>query len=177
MIDVGSKVKIKGGQLKEGIVIELKDNFAFVNMENKNQWMPLSELEETSDDLVNRILKNDLDEGLDFILGVDAQRLLTEYKFNPYVLASSTKIQIFPHQIDEVMWALENPKILIADEVGLGKTIIAALVASELKARGLANKSLYVVPKSLVLKWRDELSGRFEEDVKLLNSEFVKVNP
>jgi len=177
MIDVGSKVKIKGIELKEGIIVELKDNFALVNLENTNQWKPISELEETSDELINRILKNDLDDGLDFILGIDAQRLLTEYKFNPYVLASSTKIQIFPHQIDEVIWALENPKILIADEVGLGKTIIAALVASELKARGLASKSLYVVPKSLVLKWRDELSGRFEEDVRLLNSEYVKVNP
>ena len=114
---------------------------------------------------------------MDFILGIDAYRLLTEYKFNPYVLASSTKIQIFPHQIDEVTWALENPRVLIADEVGLGKTIIAALVGSELKARGLANKSLYVVPKSLLLKWRDELNDRFEAGAQILNSEYVRVNP
>src|SRR5690349_13098190 len=113
MIDIGSKVKIKGTELVEGIVVELKENFALLNLENTNQWKPISELEETSDELINRILKNDLDDGLDFILGIDAQRLLTEYKFNPYVLASSTKIQIFPHQIDEVIWALENPKILI----------------------------------------------------------------
>ena len=50
---------------------------------------------------------------------------------------------------------------MIADEVGLGKTIIAAMIASELKARGLAGKTLYVVPKSLVLKWQDELMDRF----------------
>ena len=135
-----------------------------------------SDLEEISDELVSRILKNDLDEGINFILGVDAHRLLTEYKFNPYVLASSTKIQIFPHQIDEVIWALENPKIMIADEVGLGKTIIAALIASELRARGLANKALFVVPKSLVLKWKYELETRFDFDVEILDSTYLKVN-
>lgn len=177
MIEVGSKVKFKGDESKDGVVIEVKDGFAQVNIENKNEWKPISELEEISDELLNRILKNDLDDELDFILGVDAYRLLTEYKFNPYVLASSTKIQIFPHQIDEVIWALENPKILIADEVGLGKTIIAALVASELKARGLANKSLYVVPKSLLLKWQDELNDRFEANAQIVNAEYVKVNP
>jgi SNF2 family DNA or RNA helicase len=177
MIEPGSNVKLKGDELREGVVIEVKDNFAQVNVRNKNEWIPISELEERSDDVLNKILKNRLDDSLDFILGMDAYRLLTEYKFNPYVLASSTKIQIFPHQIDEVIWALENPRIMIADEVGLGKTIVAALVASELKARGLANKSLYVVPKSLVLKWKDELNDRFEADAQILNSEYVKVNP
>ena len=52
--------------------------------------------------------------------------------------------------------------MMIADEVGLGKTIIAALVATELRERGLANKILFVVPKSLVIKWQEELRNRFE---------------
>jgi len=175
MTSIGSKVRIKGKDV-EGIVITIKDNFIEVNVENQNQWFPIHDLEEISDELVSRILKNDLDEGIDFILGIDAHRLLTEYKFNPYVLASSTKIQIFPHQIDEVIWALDNPRILIADEVGLGKTIIAALVATELRARGLANKVLFVVPKSLVLKWKGELESRFDFEVKILDSTYMKVD-
>jgi superfamily II DNA or RNA helicase len=173
MTAIGNKVRIKGKD-DEGIIISIKDSFAEVNIENQNQWVPISDLEEISDELVSRILKNDLDDGIDFILGIDAHRLLTEYRFNPYVLASSTKIQIFPHQIDEVIWGLENPKILIADEVGLGKTIIAALIATELRARGLANKSLFVVPKSLVLKWKGELENRFDFDVKILDSSYMK---
>ena len=91
MTSIGSKVRIKGKDV-EGIVITIKDNFIEVNVENQNQWFPIHDLEEISDELVSRILKNDLDEGIDFILGIDAHRLLTEYKFNPYVLASSTKI-------------------------------------------------------------------------------------
>ena len=173
MISIGSKVRIKGKD-QQGIIVSVKEGFAEVNIENENHWKPLGELEEISDELVSRILKNDLDDGIDFILGIDAHRLLTEYRFNPYVLASSTKIQIFPHQIDEVMWGLDNPKILIADEVGLGKTIIAALIASELKARGLASKSLFVVPKSLVLKWKSELEDRFDFEIKILDSAYMK---
>ena len=175
MISIGSKVRIKGKNT-QGIVIAVKEAFAHVNTDNQNEWLPVSDLEEISDELVSRILKNDLDEGLDFILGIDAHRLLTEYRFNPYVLASSTKIQIFPHQIDEVIWALDNPKIMIADEVGLGKTIIAALIVSELRARGLAKKSLFVVPKSLVLKWKGELESRFDFDVDILDSTYMKFN-
>lgn len=175
MTSIGSKVRVKGKDV-EGIVIAINGDFIQVNVENQNQWFPINDLEEISDELVSRILKNDLDEGIDFILGVDAHRLLTEYKFNPYVLASSTKIQIFPHQIDEVIWALDNPRILIADEVGLGKTIIAALVATELRARGLANKALFVVPKSLVLKWKGELESRFDFDVEILDSTYMKVH-
>ena len=103
MISIGSKVRIKGKN-SEGIIISIKDNFAEVNIENENRWIPIDDLYEISDELVSRILKNDLDDGIDFILGIDAHRLLNEYRFNPYVLASSTKIQIFPHLIDEVIW-------------------------------------------------------------------------
>jgi superfamily II DNA or RNA helicase len=99
-----------------------------------------------------------------------------EYKFNPYVLASSTKINIFPHQIDEVIKILDNPRMMIADEVWLGKTIIAALVATELRERGLAYRTLFVVPKSLVVKWKDELSSRFETESQIIDSDYLKTH-
>jgi superfamily II DNA or RNA helicase len=174
MFNTGTKVLVKGYDTKQGIVLSIKDNFAEINIDSKKLWIPFDDLTDISDEQINKILQGQYDDTLDFILAVDAHRLLNEYKFNPYVLASSTKITIFPHQIDEVTWGLENSRIMIADEVGLGKTIIAALIASELKARGLADKILYVVPKSLVLKWQDELSGRFDTETKILDSEYVR---
>ena len=174
MIIPGTKVLVKGYDTKQGIVLAVKDNFAEISIDSKKLWKPFDDLTDISDEQLNKIIQGKYDDSLDFILAVDANRLLNEYKFNPYVLASSTKITIFPHQIDEVTWGLENNRIMIADEVGLGKTIIAALIASELKARGLAEKILYVVPKSLVLKWQDELSGRFDTETKILNFEYVK---
>ena len=176
MIKSGSNVLIKGHDNKQGIVLSVKDNFAEINIDSKKQWFPLDDLTDVSDEQIDKIIRGQFDDVVNFILTVDANRLLNEYKFNPYVLASSTKITIFPHQIDEVIWGLENNRIMIADEVGLGKTIIAALIASELKARGLADKILYVVPKSLVLKWQDELYGRFDTKTTILDSEYVKQN-
>ena len=49
----------------------------------------------------------------------------------------------------------------LADEVGLGKTIEAGLVLSELRMRGLADQVLVIVPAGLVDQWRDELERKF----------------
>ncbi len=173
MIKPNSKVKIRNDN---GIILEIKDNFAKVLIDGNANWYPLEELKDISDDLIDRFIKNEIDEPIGFILAIDAYRLLNEYRFNPYVLASSTKISIFPHQIDEVTRIIEDPKILLADEVGLGKTITAALVATELNARGIVKKMLFAVPKSLTLKWLEELKNRFELDAKIIDSSYVKIN-
>jgi superfamily II DNA or RNA helicase len=176
MISSGTRVRIKSKN-KEGTVIGLKEGFANIIVDESGQpeWFQKENIEEL-DQLIDRFLKNDLDEPLDFILSMDAYRLLTEYRFNPFVLASSTKITIYPHQIDEVFKMLDNPRMMLADEVGLGKTISAALVASELRARGLINRMLFAVPKSLVIKWRDELLDRFELDAQIIDSEYVRAS-
>jgi len=176
MIAKGSKIRIQGTELT-GSVVETKEGFAHVSIGDKLEWKPFAELEEISDELLNRMLKGDLDNSLDFILAIDANRLLVEQLWNPYVFASSSRIEIYPHQIDEVTWALENPKTLIADEVGLGKTIIAALVSTELKERGLSKRALYVVPKSLVLKWQGELNEKFGSEATVVNSNYANANP
>src|ERR1700688_4677868 len=65
-----------------------------------------------------------------------------------------------PHQIDAVIFALNRiPEggCILADEVGLGKTIEAGLVIAQLRAEGAANRVLLVVPKTLVGQWQDEL--------------------
>lgn len=165
-------MRVRGtGQV--GTVQELKDSFARVLVGDRSQWFQIEELEEV-DSLPDRLISGNLDDPLDFVLAIDAYRLLTEYRFNPFVLASSTKVEIFPHQIDALMTLLERPRMMLADEVGLGKTIVAALVAAELSARGLAKRLLFAVPKALVTKWIDELRERFEIDAQHLNSELAR---
>ena len=159
-----------------GTVLNIRDGFAEVSVDSHVSWHPIDELTDISDRLMSRLLEGETDSPLKFILAADANRLVTKYGFDPYVLASSTKISIYPHQIDEVIWGMDNTRIMIADEVGLGKTIIAALIASELKARGLADRVLYVVPKTLVLKWKEELETRFDTEAVVLDADYVKVN-
>lgn len=69
-----------------------------------------------------------------------------------------------PHQIDAVIFALKRiPEggCILADEVGLGKTIEAGLVLAQLRAEGAARRILLVVPKPLLGQWQDELYRLF----------------
>jgi len=74
-----------------------------------------------------------------------------------------------PHQVYALNRALSNNEIryLIADEVGLGKTIEAGLIIKELKIRGLIKKILIVAPKGLITQWHDEMMTKFNEDFKI----------
>src|SRR4051812_17183833 len=68
-----------------------------------------------------------------------------------------------PHQIDAVIFALRRLReggCILADEVGLGKTIEAGLVIAQSRAEG-AERVLLIVPKSLIGQWQDELSRLF----------------
>jgi superfamily II DNA or RNA helicase len=75
-----------------------------------------------------------------------------------------------PHQIRALSRAISGHRIryLLADEVGLGKTIEAGLILRELKLRGQVRRILIVVPKGLVRQWIAELRTRFNEDFRLL---------
>src|SRR5262249_7366975 len=69
-----------------------------------------------------------------------------------------------PHQIDAVIFALKRiPEggCILADEVGLGKTIEAGLVLAQLRAEGAAGRILLIVPKPLLGQWQDELYRLF----------------
>lgn len=72
--------------------------------------------------------------------------------------------QPLPHQIDvakRVIYEMRGRAIL-ADEVGLGKTIEAGLILKEYLIRGLVKKALILVPSSLVLQWTRELNQKFQ---------------
>src|SRR6266545_5512376 len=68
-----------------------------------------------------------------------------------------------PHQIDAVIFALRRLReggCILADEVGLGKTIEAGLVIAQSRAEG-AQRILLIVPKSLIGQWQNELANLF----------------
>jgi hypothetical protein len=75
----------------------------------------------------------------------------------------SGRIDANPHQVDAVIFALGRVReggCILADEVGLGKTIEAGLVMAQLRAEG-AQRILLVSPKALLGQWRDELFTLF----------------
>ena len=81
-----------------------------------------------------------------------------------------------PHQIRALTRAMVNDRVrfLLADEVGLGKTIEAGLILRELKLRGLVKRTLVVAPKGLVSQWVSEMKFHFGETFQLLLTEDIK---
>lgn len=78
------------------------------------------------------------------------------------VSAVDAHMAILPHQLEPALAAVAGlRRILIADEVGLGKTIEAGLIAAEILRRNPAARVLFVVPTALVGQWQGELAGRF----------------
>lgn len=85
---------------------------------------------------------------------------------------NTTNTQFLPYQFKPVLQFLDSPSngILIADEVGLGKTIEAGLIWTELRARQDARRLLVVCPAMLREKWKRELADRFGVDAEIVDA-------
>jgi superfamily II DNA or RNA helicase len=84
----------------------------------------------------------------------------------------ATRTVFRPYQFKPVLRLLHTgaTRILIADEVGLGKTIEAGLIWTELEARRAADRVLVISPSSLVAKWREEMAERFDFTLEELDT-------
>ena len=84
-------------------------------------------------------------------------------------------IEVEEYQLDPVVRALQMPRVnlLIADDVGLGKTIETGLVAQELLLRHRARTILIVCPSSIQVQWRDEMRDKFGLDFRIVDSELM----
>ncbi|MFF0232683.1 DISARM system SNF2-like helicase DrmD [Micromonospora sp. NPDC005254] len=82
-------------------------------------------------------------------------------------------VAIEDYQLEPVARAVDAPRVnlLLADDVGLGKTIEAGLVAQELLLRQRARRIMVVCPAGLTLKWRDEMAEKFGLDFAIIDAE------
>ena len=85
-------------------------------------------------------------------------------------------IDIEDYQLDPVVRAIQMPRVslLVADDVGLGKTIESGLVALELIIRHRARRVLVVCPASLQVQWRDQMRDKFGLDFRIVDSDLMK---
>jgi superfamily II DNA or RNA helicase len=117
-------------------------------------------------------LSGKFDDSDRFDLLVEANRLSYMYLYDPLLSLSSTKITVFPHQVEAVYRMLETywPRYLLADDAGLGKTIMAGMLIKELELRRRITRVLIVVPAALLYQWRRELLERFGEKFTVMDS-------
>jgi len=95
----------------------------------------------------------------------DAERLALVPGFDRLITLDANAITELPHQIDVAQRVLRDMggRAILADEVGLGKTIEASIIYKELAIRGLARRALILTPASLVGQWQGELEEKFFE--------------
>lgn len=121
-----------------------------------------------------------------FKLNIDAYRLHLKHKFDPVSVVSIGKIDPLPHQIEAFvkMMAMLRPssgisgriRMLLADDVGLGKTIMVGLVMKELLLRKRIKRVLIICPSGLQIQWKEELKEKFNEDFTIIKGQ-IEGNP
>jgi hypothetical protein len=104
----------------------------------------------------------------------EAHRIRLAYLFDPLLAVHASLVDPLPHQITAVydeMLARQPLRFLLADDHGVGRTIMAGLLIKELLARGDLHRCLVVCPGSLVEQWQDELNRRFHLPFEILTSD------
>jgi superfamily II DNA/RNA helicase len=90
--------------------------------------------------------------------------------------AAGARIDLLPHQLEPALAVLRHGarRLLLADAVGLGKTIEAGLVLAELRARSALDRVLILAPPGLCDQWCAELAGRFGLDAAVADAAWLR---
>src|SRR6202171_6125330 len=113
-------------------------------------------------------------DGTIFRLVSEAQRIRLAYLFDPVLAVHPSVVEPLPHQITAVyesMLPRQPLRLVIADDPGAGKTIMAGLLIKELIVRGDLQRCLVVCPGSLAEQWQDELYRRFNLPFEILTND------
>lgn len=135
---------------------------------------------------VESLVAGELGDTESFALRLQSLYLRHAYRFDDRAGLSNARIEPNLHQIyiAHLVTNKVQPRMILADEVGLGKTIEAGLILKELRARGVADRVLVVCPASLQYQWQTELRTKFNESFEIMDaaawrylSHGGKVNP
>ena len=123
--------------------------------------------------LLERLALGDLDDVDDFITRMNILHLLAIREADGLGAFLGGRVRLFPHQLHvaERASATDPVRWLLADEVGLGKTIEASLILNRLVHAGKVNRCLVVAPETLTVQWLGELWRKYHQVFTLLGSE------
>ncbi len=122
-----------------------------------------------------RISSGDIPGDDRFNLKIEAWLLQLAYSNDKLLSLSNSRTQLLAHQLESTHRIISAlvPRFLLADEVGLGKTIEAGLVIKELIFRHGYERILIVCPASLVLQWQHEMRNKFNEDFTVVDRHYL----
>ncbi len=121
----------------------------------------------------DRLFAGQIDKNSSFQLRVETLHHLRRLQQSPSYGLLGPRVQLLPHQLYIAYQVARRhaPRVLLADEVGLGKTIEAGLILHQQIITGAASRVLIVVPDSLVHQWLVEMSRRFNLQFTILDEE------
>ncbi|MCU0844783.1 MAG: SNF2-related protein, partial [Spirochaetes bacterium] len=111
-----------------------------------------------------------------FELRAEAYALQLAHANSKILSLSNSRTRILAHQVESTHRIVNslNRRFIIADEVGLGKTIEAGLVIKELIYRHGYARILIISPASLLLQWQHEMENKFNEHFEILDRRFIR---
>ncbi|MFW9943123.1 MAG: DEAD/DEAH box helicase, partial [Candidatus Thorarchaeota archaeon] len=126
--------------------------------------------------LENLISKQLFDPPKNFLVKYWANLFYSYYKSYQIKCITNSRLSLMLHQINVTHRLSEEhfPRIILADEVGLGKTIEAGIYIKEMMARDLAERILIIVPASLVQQWQFEMQNKFNIKFTIYDGKKIK---
>ena len=121
--------------------------------------------------LLERLAAGDIDETEDFLTRLDILHLLASREASGLGSFLGGRVRLFPHQLHVAERATARMPVrwLLADEVGLGKTIEAALIMNRLLHTQNIERCLVIVPEALTVQWLGELWRKYHQVFTLLD--------
>jgi len=121
----------------------------------------------------DRLFAGQIDKTKNFALRVETLQHQHRIQKSPSYGLLGPRVQLLPHQLYIASQVAKRyaPRVLLADEVGLGKTIEAGLILHQQLITGAASRVLIIVPDSLVHQWLVEMSRRFNLQFTILDEE------
>ena len=174
VLAVGQKARMRDGREVRIERLEERDDGLLV-YHGQGIEIPEQALADTSSaqDPIQRLMASELGDPEAFALREAAWALRAEALQGRTRGLGGARVALLPHQlaIAHTIANREYPRALLADEVGLGKTIEACLIYSALRAMGRADRVLILTPASLTHQWLVELYRRFNDLFAVVHAE------
>lgn len=134
-------------------------------------------LEIKGEDFILDLLRSgQIENGRRFHCRTESYILQLAYDYNKILSLSNSRTRILAHQVESTHRIVNaiNHRFLIADEVGLGKTIEAGLVIKELIYRHSYKRIMIACPASLLYQWQSEMKSKFNEHFEIMDRRLME---
>ena len=181
IFDIDEKVDSEQGigiiNSKDFIIQNGKISYEFLKENgNKSQIYESEVYSKFVPNLGTQISQDKLDPPRQFLIKYWAYLFHSYYTSYQIKCITNSRLSLMPHQINVTHRLSEEffPRIILADEVGLGKTIEAGIYIKEMMARNLAERIIIIVPASLVKQWQFEMKNKFNISFTIYDGKKIK---